>query len=125
VDALLWEAAGLVALLALLFSLGPAPTLFTFSWIDKAQHVAGYATLCGLVLLAAVWRRGRGVGRFPNAAFIVCAAVTAYGWIIEFAQIPFGRDAAPWDGLADLAGVAAAYGLWRLWRSRISPWEGS
>jgi FkbM family methyltransferase len=113
-DAALWAASFALCVLSIAFSWGAPPHLGPqFDWSDKAWHFLGYGALCGTLLLAAVWRPGRGGGRFPQAAAGVTLLVLALAWATEALQAPFGRDADPTDGLADLAGIALAFVAWR------------
>jgi VanZ family protein len=84
-----------------------------FDWADKVWHFLGYGALTGTLLLAAVWRPGRGEGRFPRAGVHVALLVLAVAWLTEVLQAPFGRDFDPTDALADLAGIALASAIWR------------
>jgi len=112
VDAALWAASFALFVLSLLFSWGPQPPSPNVSWFDKVWHGLGYGALTGTLLLAAVWRPGRGPGRFPGAGLWVAGLVFAAAWLTEALQIPFNRDAELTDALADLAGILVAYGLW-------------
>ena len=114
-DAALWAASFALFVLSIAFSWGAPPHLGPqFDWSDKAWHFLGYGALCGTLLLAAVWRPGRGSGRFPRAAAGVTLLVLALAWATEALQVPFGRDADPTDALADLAGIAVASALHHL-----------
>jgi VanZ family protein len=75
----------------------------------------------GLLLLAAVWRPGRGDGAFPQAGEVIVGAIVALGIAIEVLQGEFfHRNANPRDVVADLAGALLAYLAWRGVRSRSS-----
>jgi hypothetical protein len=75
-DRALWTCAwGLTAVL-IFFSLGPVPPgASAFRYADKVHHASLHAATVFLFLLAAVWRPGRGNGRYPRAVrWIVLAA---------------------------------------------------
>jgi hypothetical protein len=91
--------------------LGPS-----FDWSDKVWHFLGYGALCGTVLLAAVWRPGRGNGRFPGTGVRVAVLVLVVAWFTEALQAPFHRDVQLLDAGADLAGVAAGFLAWEVLR---------
>lgn len=100
--------------LSLVLSWGPPPDIGPeFDWADKAWHFLGYGALTGTLLLAAVWRPGRGEGRFPRAGLHLALLALAVAWLTEALQAPFGRDFDPTDGLSDLAGVTAGFLSWK------------
>jgi hypothetical protein len=116
-DVLLWTAS--VALLSwiVVISLGPVPSAAPdFAWSDKASHAAHYAVLAGLLLLAAVWRPGRGAGPWPNRAAAVVVGLIVLGAVLEVLQAFVGRQPDVVDLLADAAGVVVAVMVWRLAR---------
>jgi VanZ family protein len=113
VDIALWTTASALFTLSLVFSWGPPPPSPSVSWFDKVWHFLGYGALCGTLLLAAVWRPGRGIGRFPRAAVGIALLVLALAWFTEALQGPFGRDFEPTDALADLAGIGVALAVWK------------
>ena len=120
-DRLLW---GLVAgevgaILALSF--GPSPAGPTVALADKAGHGVAYAALTATMLLAAVWRPGRGPGPVPQGGGGVAAGAFLLGVVVELAQgtaaFP-GRDADPLDVVANGAGVLLGLAGWRWARTR-------
>jgi VanZ family protein len=113
VDFGLWAASLGLLVLSFVFSWGPPPPSPEVGWFDKVWHYLGYGVLCGTLLLAAVWRRGRGPGRFPRASLLIAALVLLVAWLTEALQAPFGRDVQLTDALADLAGVASGLMGWR------------
>lgn len=125
IDVALWAASFGLLILSFLFSWGSPPGFGPETdWADKAWHFLGYAALCSTLLLAAVWRPGRGAGRFSGTAVRVSGLVLAIAWLTEALQAPFGRDADLLDAVADLAGVAAGFVLWSVltsWRGRPEP----
>ena len=113
-DAALWTASFVLFVLSIVFSWGVPPEIGPhFDWVDKAWHFLGYGALTGTLLLAAVWRPGRGRGRFPRAGLSVALLVLAVAWLTEALQSPFGRDVETMDALADLAGVTLSFAGWR------------
>lgn len=79
-------------------SLQPASGVAIGSW-DKAAHFFTYAIFAGLA-----W----GISRSPRYFACVCAAIIAYGVLLEYGQsfVP-GRFMSVPDVLANTAGVAA------------------
>jgi VanZ family protein len=120
IDTLLWVAAFVLLALSLLLSWGQPPRLGPrFELDDKVWHLLGYGALCLTLLMAAVWRSGRGEGRFPRAARAAALLVLGIAWITEALQAPFGRDADLLDAVADLAGAALGFLVWRI--TRVTP----
>src|SRR4030067_363557 len=77
----------------------------------RLRRAAGGA----LFLLAAVWRPGRGPGRFPRAApWIVFGAVTLGGLIEILQGSVFDGDPELRDWVADVAGAALGFLVWVL-----------
>jgi hypothetical protein len=114
VDAALWVASLVLFVLSFVLSWGNPPDIGPhFDWADKAWHFLGYGALTGTLALAAVWRPGRGAGRFPRAGLLVAALVLVAAWLTEALQAPFGRDFDPTDGLADLVGIGFAFAIWK------------
>jgi VanZ family protein len=120
IDTLLWVAAFVLLALSLLLSWGQPPRFGPrFELDDKVWHLLGYGALCLTLLMAAVWRPGRGEGSFPRAARVAALLVLGIAWITEALQAPFGRDAELLDAVADLAGVAVGFTVWRI--TRVTP----
>jgi VanZ family protein len=113
VDIGLWAASIALLVLSFVFSWGPPPPSPAVGWFDKVWHFLGYGVLCGTLLLAAVWRPGRGPGRFPRASLLIAALVLLVAWLTEALQAPFGRDVQLTDALADLAGTAVLFAVWK------------
>jgi VanZ family protein len=122
VDAVLWALAGLALGATLLYSLVTAPPgANAFPIADKLLHACCYAVVTGLLLLAAVWRPGRGDGAFPQAGEVLVGAIVGFGIAIEVLQGAFfHRTADPRDVVANLAGALVAYLAWRGVRNRSS-----
>ena len=122
IDTLLWAASGVLFVLSFVLSWGPPPTFGPrFDWADKLWHLLGYATLCSTLLLAAVWRPGRGPGRFAWAGWRMALLVLGVAWLTEALQGPFGRDVELLDAVADLAGVMLGFLAWRISGVRPEP----
>lgn len=118
VDPSLWLLAWGFLGLNLFFSfVPPPPGTDVFAPADKLGHFGSYACAVAAFLLAAVWRPGRGPGRYPRAASAVVAVAVALSVASEALQgTVFDRDAQVLDTVADLLGVAAAYAGWRVLR---------
>ncbi len=93
-------------------NLGPQPLNFTYG--DKIEHFIEYAILGFLLSLALFKTRSRPI---LLVAIAICAA---YGIIDELHQlfVP-GRDADPFDALADIIGSAAGVGIYALLKNRF------
>lgn len=115
VDALLWALSALALAATFYFSLWRVPPgANSFPSADKLLHAGSYFVLTGLLLLAAVWRPGRGDGAFPWAGGFLVGAAIALGTSIEFVQgTTLFRTADPLDALADIVGAMLAYVAWR------------
>lgn len=120
VDALLWAAAGALAATVVVMSIVPQPPVPP-DLSDKFVHGAGYAALTGSVLLAGVWRPGRGRGRWPGAGALVAVGAAALGAALEVVQgvAGTGRAGEIADAVANSVGAAAALGLWAAARSAV------
>ena len=94
-------------------NLGPQPLNFTFG--DKIEHFIEYAILGFLLSLALFKTRSRPI---MLSAIAICAA---YGIIDELHQlfVP-GRDADPFDALADIIGSAAGVGIYARLKNRFT-----
>jgi VanZ family protein len=111
VDAGLWLVAGAVIVAVVGGSLAPqAPAPLSLS--DKVLHTLGYLTLTLSVLLAAVWRPGRGPGIVSRGAAVVAGAY-ALGPALELLQGVVGREPDVLDALANAVGVTAGLLVWR------------
>ena len=119
-DAVLWTLSGIlltsVAVLSLMPKLpvgGPGP-------IDLLLHAVAYAPTTLSLLLAGVWRPGRGEGPFPKLTVTFIAGILALGVILELVQA-FGlaglREGEIADGIANAVGVGVGAGIWAILRS--------
>jgi VanZ family protein len=121
IDAVLWAAAFVCVFLTLWWSLVSAPPeRHLFRDIDKVQHGLAYFVTSLLLLLAGVWRPGRGDGPFARWGVWVPAVLIAAGAGIEILQSFIGRDAELGDWLVEILAVALAWVLVRAW-SRLMP----
>jgi VanZ family protein len=104
------------------FSLVEAPPLAdAFHGADKVEHAVAYffTVLCSL--LAAVWRPGRGPGRYPRSwlTIVVGAVVVAIG--IELVQGMTATRHRDWgDVIAGTTGTLGAFVVWAILRLRPS-----
>jgi len=80
---------------------------------DQVIHFVAYASLSAALLFAAVWRRGRGPGPFPNGAATIVLAIVAFGAGIEVLQGLLGRDAEILDATANAGGSITGLLVWR------------
>jgi VanZ family protein len=110
IDAALWAAGFLFAGVTLVYSLAVMPPQGgAFAFSDKWLHAASYFATGLCLLLAGVWRPGRGDGPFVDQRFRGAIALIAAGALIEVIQALFtSRQAEVADLLADVIGVIAA-----------------
>ena len=80
---------------------------------DKPWHFLAYFFTVGSLLLAAVWRPGRGAGRFPRATGWIVGAAVLVGAGLELVQgsMP-NRQMELMDAAANTLGSLAALGAW-------------
>jgi VanZ family protein len=120
-DVVLWAAAILCGLLTLWWSLvSSPPERDLFKGVDKLQHGLAYFVTSLLLLLAAVWRPGRGDGPFARWRAWVVGALIVAGAGIEVLQSFIGRDADLGDWIAEIVAVGLAWGVVLVW-SRLRP----
>jgi VanZ family protein len=120
-DVVLWAAAILCGLVTLWWSLvSLPPERHLFKGVDKLQHGLAYFVTSLLLLLAAVWRPGRGDGPLARWGVWVVGALIAAGAGIEVLQSFIGRDAELGDWIAEIVAVGLAFGLLQAmrWASR-------
>jgi len=119
----LWALGGALLIAIVILSLGPKGPPQPFSLADKLWHGLAYFALTGCLLLAAVWRPGRGSGLLPGAAGAITVGAVVLGVILEIAQAfdPFAdREGDVADWLANAIGVLVGFGVWSYLRSRTS-----
>lgn len=123
IDVALWAASGLLVVASLALSLDPEPEIIRgLDFRDGALHLIGYGALTASLLLAAVWRPGRGEGRYPGGAGGIVVVVLALGLAIEFAQVFVPHRSGDWrDVAANGLGVGLAWWAWWSLRTIVSP----
>ena len=110
-DVLLWAAAAVLSALTVLFSIREAgPYIDRFSGADKIGHGVMYFAVLVPLLLAAVWRPGRGDGPLPNGLPWLALGLLAIGIGLEGVQAAFfpSRSAELMDVVAESLGIAGA-----------------
>jgi hypothetical protein len=110
VDGVLWSCAIVACLADAFYSLEAVPPgMEEFAGADKVGHAAASFVILLLLLLVAVWRPGRGVGRFPRAEPKLAAGLIVAGAIMELLQQAFtSRSAEVLDVVLEAVGVGAA-----------------
>ena len=125
IDRVLWAAAILCVALTLWLSLVEAPPgTSAFGGADKGEHAFAYFWTALLILLAAVWRPGRGDGVLARWQWWVVAAMVLAGGAIEIVQPFVGRKAELADWVAEIVAVALATGVLWLLRRRAAAGPG-
>jgi VanZ family protein len=111
--------AGFVAYMSLR-PFGDSPIERAIDGLGRAYfHLPAYAGLAGLLALRVGWGRARG----RRAAGIAFLAATAYGWLLEVAQMAtptrsFNLCGLAFDAAGAAAGAVAALGLLVLWEKK-------
>ena len=72
-DLALWSIVALSIASTVMLSFVEPPGAGLGHGIDKVQHALAYFVTMLVALLAAVWRPGRGPGRFPDARWSIAA----------------------------------------------------
>jgi len=110
IDAALWAAGFLFAGITLVYSLAVTPPQGgAFGLSDKWLHAVSYFATSLCLLLAAVWRPGRGDGPFSAWGVRGAAALVSAGGLVQVLQVAFTtRHAELADLVADAVGVSAA-----------------
>jgi hypothetical protein len=122
VDVVLWLSAfacGVVTLWLSLFAVPPGTT--AFGGADKVEHGLAYFVTALLLLLAAVWRPGRGDGPFARWWWGVVGGLVIAGGAIELIQTQVGREGEWKDWFVEIVAVAlASAAIWvvRAWDAR-------
>ena len=109
VDAALWVAFGVSVGVLVWFSVLAIPPTPSSSAGDELLHALAYAVTFGVLLLAAVWRPGRGDGPLVSKEMLLVASALVLGGVLELVQAAVGRDPSLLDAAADASGVAVAW----------------
>jgi len=121
IDTGLWSASAALLLSLVVLSVIPEPPIGGPRPTDLLLHVAAYAPTTLLLLLAGVWRPGRGSGRFPRSALAFILGLILLGSALEAVQAlgwAGPRQGEIGDALANAVGVAVGAGWWLLLRAR-------
>jgi hypothetical protein len=122
IDVALWLSAfacGLVTLWLSLWAVPPGTT--AFGGADKVEHGLAYFVTALLLLLAAVWRPGRGDGPLARWWWGVLAGLVVAGGMVELIQTQVGREGEWKVWFAEIVAVALAWAaIWvvRAWDVR-------
>ena len=121
-DLVLWSIVALSIVSTVVWSFVEPPGAGLGHAIDKVQHSLAYFVTVLATLLAAVWRPGRGPGRFPDARWLIAAGALAGGALIEILQSvsTTNRQGDVGDWLAEVVGVGLAVLALRVLEQRSS-----
>jgi VanZ family protein len=111
IDLVLWGVAAVaIGLTVVLSFVGEPPGSGFGHGIDKLEHAIAYFVTVTAILLAAVWRPGRGPGRFAGARWWIVGAALGAGALIEVLQstMTADRQGDVRDWLAEVVGVGLA-----------------
>lgn len=113
IDRALWILTILCIVATVWFSFGaPPPGVTLFPYADKIEHAIAYFATTLSFLFAAVWRPGRGPGRWPWMGLWFPVAAIAAGALIEFLQgMTPTREAQALDLIAEVIGTMAAVAI--------------
>lgn len=122
VDAFFWAIPLALLLFGVFRSLQPETSGLR---LDLLHHGLGSVALSFSLLLAAVWRPGKGDGLYPTGQWWVVGSVVMMGGLIEAIQIVmgdsrFGSAASFRDVALDLLGALGGWALWRVMRTASS-----
>lgn len=121
VDLVLWAAAFLCAGATLWLSVVAVPPgTAAFGGADKVEHALAYLVTTLLVLLAAVWRPGRGDGPLARWWWVVLVTMVVAGGAVEMVQSVVGREAELADWVAEIVAVSLAWVVLVVWRRRVA-----
>ena len=85
------------------------------------EHAFAYFVTSLLLLLAAVWRPGRGDGVLAPWTWWVLGAMVLAGGAVEIVQSFVGREAELADWVAEIVAVVAAAGVLAVLRASGAP----
>ncbi len=120
IDSALWGLSALLLVSLVVLSVLPKLPIGGPKPIDLALHAAAYAPTTLSLLLAGVWRPGRGAGPFPKLTTAFIVGILAIGVILELVQafaLAGVREGEIADALANGIGVGAGAGVWSLLRA--------
>ncbi len=126
-DLMLWAVVALSIAATVTLSFVEPPGSGLGHGIDKVQHALAYFVTMFAILLAAVWRPGRGSGLFPGGRWWIAGGALAGGAFIEVLQSASttNRQGDVRDWLAEVAGVGLALLALRVLERRSSPHPAS
>jgi VanZ family protein len=121
IDRALWGLTAACTSTTLWFSfVAPPPGADLFPGADRVGHAIAYFTTTLSFLFAAVWRPGRGIGRFPDLGRWFPLTAIAGGAVIEILQgMTATRAAEIYDLVAEAIGIVAALALHALIRRHV------
>lgn len=122
IDGGLWGLAVVLLVGVAALSLLPQPPIGGPGPTDLLLHAAAYAPTTLVLLLAGVWRPGRGEGRFPRMTVTFVVLVLLMGAALEVVQglgLVGPREGEVADALANAVGVGIGAGPWAVLRSRV------
>jgi VanZ family protein len=122
IDRALWALTAACIAATLWFSfVAQPPGTDLFPGADKVNHAVAYFATTLSFLFAAVWRPGRGVGRFPHLGRWFALAAIAGGAVIEILQSMTPKRAGDLgDLVAEAIGTVAALFVHALIRRRMT-----
>jgi VanZ family protein len=115
----LWLVAAACVCLTVYFSFwGSPPEANAFRGADKVGHALAYFATTLSFLLAAVWRPGRGPGRWPRAGLWFPIAAVLAGITVEIMQatLTSTRNGEIGDVVAEAIGAGLAFAAYTLIR---------
>ena len=127
VDAFFWAIPLVLLLFGVFRSLQPETSGLR---LDLLHHGLGSVALSFSLLLAAVWRPGKGDGLYPTGQWWVVGSVVVMGGLIEAIQIVmgdsrFGSAASFRDLALDSLGALVGWALWLGLRTASSRTDAS
>jgi hypothetical protein len=119
IDIALWLSAFVCGIVTLWLSLWAVPPGTTaFAGADKVEHAIAYFVTALLLLLAAVWRPGRGDGPLARWWWGVLASLVVVGGLVELIQTQIGREGEWKDWFAEIVAVALAWAVIAIAKAR-------
>ncbi len=124
VDGALWTLTVIFVGVTIWLSFGPTPPgAQAFPNADKVWHGVAYFVTTSSLLLAAIWRPGRGDGAFARLEALLLVVIVIAGGLVEVAQgaLTKNRDADAVDWLVEIVAVVAALAVNKGLRARLVP----